>query len=320
MSFTDAFFAVRDEVRNWGRWGDDDRLGTLNLISNDAVAHAASLVRTGRRVSCALDLKHSGGVQIGQMHGRINPLHAMVKIHSPDLGDADGRGMVAHFSDDIVTMPLQAATHWDGLSHVSYDNTLYNGVPVSSINPTGGATVLGIENVRHLTGRGVLLDVCAAKGLDRLDSDHEVTGDDLDEAAEHGRVAMRPGDIVLLRTGRIQVFREMGALPYVTGPDADGTSPGPGFDAVRWFWRNDVAAVADDTYIFEVFPGPNWDDALGVHCLHVVDMGMTQGQNWDLEALAAACAEAGRYEFLLQANPEPFVGGCGSPVNPVAVL
>ena len=198
MSFSDAFYAVRDEVRNWGRWGDDDRLGTLNLITDDAVAHAASLVRTGRRVSCAVSLQHSGGVQIGQMHGRINPLHAMVKIHSPDLGDVDGRGSVPHFSDDIVTMPLQAATHWDGLSHVSYDNTLYNGVPISSINAMGGATVLGIENVRHLTGRGVLLDICAAKGLERLASDHEVTGDDLDEAAEHARVQMRAGDIVLL--------------------------------------------------------------------------------------------------------------------------
>ena len=74
------------------------------------------------------------------------------------------------------------------------------------------------------------------------------------------------------------------------------------------------------SYIFEAFPGPRWDDALAVHCLHVVDMGMTQGQNWDLEELSAACAAEGRYEFLLAANPEPFVGGCGSPVNPVAIL
>lgn len=320
MSFSDAFFATRDQVRNWGRWGDDDRLGTLNLISDSAVAHAASLVRTGRRVSCALGLNHSEGVQMGQMHGRINPLHSMVKINNPDLGDADGKALVPHFSDDIVTMSLQAATHWDGLSHVSYDNTLYNGVGVDSITAMGGATVLGIENVRHLTGRGVLLDFCAAKGVQRLESGYEVTDDDLDEAAEHGRVEILRGDIVLLRTGRMQLFREGGAMGYVMGPDSDASCPGPGMDAVRWFHRHDVAAAAADTYPFEVFPGPSWDDALAVHCLHVVDMGMTQGQNWDLEALAAACAEEGRYEFLLQANPEPFVGGCGSPVNPVAVL
>ena len=190
MSFSPAFFAVRDEVRNWGRWGDDDRLGTLNLITDSAVAHAASLVRTGRRVSCALGLQHTGGVQIGQMHGRINPLHAMVKINSPDLGDADGKGLVPHFSDDIVTMALQSATHWDGLSHVSYQNTLYNGVSTDTVTAVGGATVLGIENVRHLTGRGVLLDVCAAKGLQRLPSDYEVTRRRLGRS---GRFR-RPGD------------------------------------------------------------------------------------------------------------------------------
>lgn len=320
MSFSDAFFALRDEVRNWGRWGENDRLGTLNLISDSAVAHAASLVRSGRRISCALALQHSDGVQIGQMHGRINPLHSMVKINNADLGDADGKGLVPHFSDDIVTMPLQAATHWDGLAHVSYGDSLYNGVPVSSITSMGGATVLGIENVRHVTGRGVLLDVCASKGLQRLDSGYEITGDDLDEAAEHARVKILSGDVVLVRTGRMQILRESGAMAYVVGPDGDASSPGPGMDAVRWFHRHDVAAAADDTYAFEVFPGPNWDDALAVHCLHVVDMGLTQGQNWDLEALSTACAQEGRYEFLLQANPEPFVGGCGSPVNPVAVL
>lgn len=320
MSFSPAFYAVRDEVRNWQRWGDDDRLGTLNLITAEAVIHAASLVRTGQRVSCALDMQHQGGVQIGQMHGRINPLHAMVKINSPDLGDADGRGLVPHFSDDIVTMALQAATHWDGLSHVSYERTLYNGISVDTITAMGGATVLGIENVRHLTGRGVLLDIPAAKGLPSLASDHEVTPADLDEAAEFGRVEMRQGDIVLLRTGRMQVFRELGAVHYVTGPDRDGTSPGPGLEAVRWFHRHDIAAMADDTYIYEVFPGSSWDDALAVHCLHVVDMGMTQGQNWDLEQLSQVCAGEGRYEFLLAANPEPFVGGCGSPVNPVAIF
>ncbi len=320
MSFSPAFFAVRDRVRNWGRWGDDDRLGTLNLIDDAAVAHAASLVRTGQRVSCALDLQHQGGVQIGQMHGRINPLHAMVKINSADLGDADGKGLVPHFSDDIVTMPLQAATHWDGLSHVSYERTLYNGVSIDTVNPTGGATVLGIENVRHLTGRGVLLDIPAARGLARLPSDCEITGADLDDAAERAGVQMLPGDVVLLRTGRMQVLREMGATEYVAGPDQDGTSPGPGLEAVEWFHDHDVAAVAGDTYIGEVFPGPSWDDALAVHCLHVVDMGMTQGQNWDLEKLSTVCADAGRYEFLLAANPEPFVGGCGSPVNPVAVF
>lgn len=316
MGFDASFYEIRDEVRNWGRWGDDDRLGTLNLITDDVVARAAGLVRTGRRISLALPLSHAGP-QLGQIPGRVNPLHTMISIDHADLG---GGPDSPHFSDDVITMACQAGTHWDGLSHVSYDGTLYNGVPTSTITARSGSEVLGIENVRHLTGRGVLLDVARATGVERLEGGQEVTGEMLDAAAEWAGVAVEPGDIVLIRTGWITVFLAEGPRPYVLGPDGMGSSPGPGMASARWFRRHDVAAVADDTYIFEVFPGPSWDNALALHCLDVVDIGLTQGQNWHLEELAEACVELGRHEFLLQANPEPIVGGCGAPVNPVAVL
>jgi len=319
MSFSPAFYEIRDRVRNWGRWGDDDQLGTLNLITDEIVVDAARLVETGHRISCALDLGPKG-VQAGQMQGRVNPQLTMVKIDSPDLGDEDGAGRVPHFSDDVVTMALQAGTHWDGLAHVSYDGTLYNGHPVTTITAAAGATTLGIENVRHLTGRGVLLDVAAAQGVERLQPGREITPAELDAAAEHGRVEIRAGDIVLIRTGHMRLFHEQGAEPYGLGPDRDGKTPGPGMDAAVWFRDHDIAAVATDTYVFEVFPGRSWDDALALHCLDIVDIGLTQGQNWDLEGLSTTCAEAGRHEFLLSANPEPFVGGCGSPVNPVAIF
>ena len=319
MSFNALFHEVADEVRNWGRWGDDDRIGTLNLITDEAVAAAASTISTGQRVPLAIDLK-SDGVQMGQIPTRINPVHVMGTIDHPDLGDPDGNAMVPHFSDDMVTMGLQAATHWDGLSHVSYDHNLYNGVPSSSITARGGAEVLGIEHVRTVVGRGVLLDVPGSKGLGRLSDGHEITGADLDEAAEWAGTEIHSGDIVLIRTGRIQLYFEAGAQPYTAGENATGESPGPGIDAVRWFHHNDIAAAATDTYIFEVFPGPDWDNALAVHCLAIVDMGLTQGQNWNLEELATVCNDHGRHEFLLAANPEPFVGATGAPVAPVAVF
>jgi kynurenine formamidase len=319
MSFNALFHEVAEEVRNWGRWGDDDRLGTLNLITDEVVATAAATVRSGRRVPLAIDLKHDG-VQIGSIPTRINPVHVMGTIDHADLGDPDGLAMVPHFSDDMVTMGLQAGTHWDGLSHVSYNHTLYNGVPSSTVTARGGAEVLGIEHVRTLVGRGVLLDLPAAKGLGRLPDDHEITGTDLDEAAAWAGTEIRSGDIVLVRTGRLQLYFDISAMAYTVGENSTGESPGPGLDAVRWFRRHDVAAVANDTYIFEVFPGPDWDNALAVHCLTIVDMGLTQGQNWNLEGLSSVCAEHGRYEFFLAANPEPFVGGTGSPVAPVAVF
>ncbi len=319
MSFNERFHEVSSEVRNWGRWGDDDRIGTLNLITDDVVKEAAATITTGERVSLAIDLGPHGP-QVGHVPGRVNPIRGMNYIDNPDLGDPDGDGMVPHFSDDHVTMGLQAATHWDGLSHVSYNRQLYNGVPVSTVTARDGATVLGIENVRTIAGRGVLLDVAASRGEEEVAGGVELTGDDLDAAAEWAGVEIRSGDIVLIRTGRIRQFIQGGAMAYSLGPNGDGSSPGPGLDAVRWFRRHDVAAVASDTYIFEVFPGPEPENMLAVHCLAIVDMGLTQGQNWDLEALAETCGRHGRHEFFLVANPEPFLGGCGSPVSPVAIF
>ncbi|MEM7142809.1 MAG: cyclase family protein [Actinomycetota bacterium] len=319
MSFNAFFHEVAAEVRNWGRWGADDRIGTLNHITDEARAAAAASVEHGRAISLAIELKHDG-VQIGQIPTRINPVHVMGTIDHPDLGDPDGDAMVPHFSDDMVTMGLQAGTHWDGLSHVSYGHKLYNDIPASTITARDGSTELGIEHVTTLVGRGVLLDIAASKGVDRLADDHEVTGADLDAAAEWAGVTIQPGDIVLIRTGRMLLYLNEGPHPYTMGGGGDASSPGPGIDAVRWFHRHDIAAAATDTYMFEVFPPPDWDNVLAVHCLAVVDMGFTQGQNWHLEELSAVCRELGRHHFLLEATPEPFKGATGAPVNPVAIF
>ena len=285
-------------------------MGTLNLITDDAVAAAAGLVTTGRRLSLAYPLRHDG-IQAGAIPGRVNPLHTMTAINEANLGDPDGFCS----SDDVVTMALQAGTHWDGLGHVSYGGTLYNGVPAESVTARG-STVLGIEQVSSLTGRGVLLDVAGARGVERLGGGEVISAADLDGAAERAGVDIRPGDIVLIRTGWMQVLHGGDRDTYTGFTEG---SPGPGLEAVEWFHHHDVAAVATDTYIFEVFPSEDPDAMLAVHLLDIVDMGLTQGQNWDLEELSADCASDGRYAFLLEASPQPFVGAVGSPVNPVAV-
>ena len=132
-----------------------------------------------------------------------------------------------------------------------------------------------------------------------------------------GGVEVRAGDIVLVRTGRMGIYHESGGMAYCLGPGQDGSNAGLSLSTVPWFHERDVAAVANDTLTFEVYPSE--DVNLAVHMLHVVDMGLTQGQNWDLEALSADCAGDGIYEFFLAATPEPFVGSVGSPVAPVAI-
>ncbi len=303
-----AFHDIAKRVNNWGRWGDGDEIGTLNLITDEVVRRAAEEVRTGRRVPLALPLRQDG-VQTGMMPGRVNPLHAMVQINQEIFGP----GTVA-CSDDAVTMGLQAATHWDALTHVSHSGRLYNGRPADTITAHGGAEFSGIDKARHIVSRGVLLDVARAHGRDRLDGSHAVTPEDLDAAEELAGTRVRAGDIVLVRTGQVQV--------YLAGDKEAYGYPSPGLSirTPEWFHARDVAAVANDTLTFEIFPPEIEDLWLPVHALDLVEMGMIQGQNWNLEKLSTACGQTGRYAFLLSAMPEPFVGATGTPVAPVAIL
>ncbi|CCK29356.1 cyclase [Streptomyces davaonensis JCM 4913] len=308
MSLPDAFHEIAKRVNNWGRWGADDELGTLNLITDDVVREAAACVRSGRRIALALPLSQDG-VQTGMIPGRINPLHVMVQINQ----ELFGPGTVA-CSDDAVTMGLQAGTHWDALTHVSHSGRLYNGRPASGITAHGGASFAGMATARHIVSRGVLLDVARARGVERLDGGHAVTPEDLEAAEEFAGTRVRAGDIVLVRTGQMRVFLAGDKHGY------GYPSPGLSIRTPEWFHARDVAAVANDTLTFEIFPPEIEDLWLPVHALDLVEMGMPQGQNWNLEELSTACGQEGRHTFLLSATPEPFVGATGAPVAPVAML
>ncbi|MFI8941264.1 cyclase family protein [Streptomyces syringium] len=308
MPLPSEFHEIAKRVNNWGRWGTADEIGTLNLITGAVVRAAAATVTTGRRVPLALPLRQDG-VQTGMIPGRVNPLHTMVAVN----WEMFGPDTIAT-SDDTVTMGLQAGTHWDALPHVSHSGKIYNGRPAASITAHGRAAFSGMEKAGAVVSRGVLLDVARARGTERLDGGHIVTPEDLDAAQELAGVTVRAGDIVLVRTGQIQQYlagaREAYAFP----------SPGLSIRTPEWFHARDVAAVANDTLTFEAFP-PEFENLwLPVHALDLVEMGMLQGQNWNLEELSEACAEENRYAFLLSATPEPFMGGTGAPVAPVAIL
>ena len=308
MAMSEAFAELAQRVRNWGRWGDDDERGTLNLLTPDATRRGVERIRSGRTLSLALPLS-ADGPQTGLIPGRVNPLRTMVAINSPLTADRDAFAT----SDDVVVMGLQAATHWDALAHVSYEGRLYNGFPAGAVD-VAGAKRCGIDKVGAIAGRGVLLDVARAKNLDRLDAGYAITAEDLDAAEELARTQVVEGDVVLVRTGQLQRFHRGDRMGYAF------PSPGLSTMTVPWLHARGVAAVATDNLTLEVFPGEREDTVLPVHLLHLVDMGLTQGQNFDLEELSEVCAEAGAYDFFIEASPEPFVSGLGGPVNPVVVL
>jgi len=310
----ERFVEIAARVRNWGRWGPDDQLGTLNLVDEAARLRAAATVRTGQAVALGLPLSEEEGIQVGVVPGRVNPRRTMIAVDEPLSADPEW----IRSSEDVVSLALQCATHWDSLAHVSYGGVIYNGFPASSVT-AGGAGRCGIHLVRTLVTRGVLLDVARAQGVDVLAPGHPVSPEDLDAALELAGVELAPGDVVLVRTGQM-VHLHLGDgvaerdLVAYTWP-----TPGLTMATAEWFHARDVAAVATDTLPLEVFPGEEEDTYLPVHLLHLVEMGMTQGQNWVLDGLAEACAADGNYDFLLDATPLPFTGGLGSPLNPVAL-
>jgi kynurenine formamidase len=306
-----AFTEVAARVRNWGRWGPDDEIGTLNLIDDAARRRGAASVVSGQAVALGLPLSEADGIQLGFVEGRVNPTRTMVHVNKPVGPDP---GFIA-FSEDVFSMATQAATHWDALAHASHAGHIYNGYPASTVTAEGGATRCGIHRAGAVVSRGVLLDVARALGREVLEPGYPIAPADLDAACELAHVDLDPGDIVLVRTGQmVHLEPERRDLVAYTWP-----SPGLTIETAAWFHAHDVAAVATDTLVFEVFPCQYEDAYLPVHVLHLVEMGLTQGQNWVLDPLSDACAADGRFTFLLDATPLPLVAGLGSPLQPVAL-
>jgi kynurenine formamidase len=306
-----VFTDMAARVRNWGRWGPDDEIGTLNLIDEAARLRGAAAVVSGRAFALGLPLSEAEGIQLGFVEGRVNPTRTMVQVNKP-VNDDQPEWVC--FSEDVLTLATQCATHWDALAHASYGGLLYNGYPASTVSADGAARC-GIHRLGAVVSRGILLDVARALGRDVLEPGHPIMPDDLDAAVALAGLALEPGDIVLVRTGQmVHLQPERRDLVAYTWP-----SPGLTIETAEWFHRHDVAAVATDTLVFEVYPSQHEDAYLPVHLLHLVEMGLTQGQNWVLDALAEDCVADGRYSFLLDATPLPLTQGLGTPLNPVAL-
>ncbi|MGH9113649.1 MAG: cyclase family protein [Acidimicrobiales bacterium] len=307
MSLPDHLRQLAAQVSNTGRWGDDDQRGTLNLIDTAAVLRGVAAARQGRVFSLAIPFDEDGP-QTGSIPGRDNPRREMLMVNTPFTGDPSDFCT----SDDQVAMGVQAATHWDALSHVSYEGRLYNGVDAGVIDE-GGAGRLGIDAYGPVVTRGVLADVARVHGVDHFDDGYAITGDDLDAAVAQAGLTVEPGDALVVRTGQMHFLRQ--------GDRSRFGDPSPGLStrSIEWVRDHDVAAVATDTLVFEVWPCEDPAVLLPVHMIHLVDMGLAQGQLWALDELAADCAADGQYEFLLCATPLPLTRSVGGPVAPTAV-
>jgi kynurenine formamidase len=287
------------KVSNWGRWGEDDQIGALNLITPAKRVQAAELVYEGTTVSCALPLNTTGSGE--------NPrpvVHLMV-----GAGDIERATSSADYF--AIAPHGMAHTHLDALCHIFYRGQMYNGRPASRVT-SAGALANSIEAGKDgIVSRGVLLDIPRALGREYLDAGEAIYVEDLEaaEASMHARV--EEGDILLVRTGRHVRREKEGAAQGIAGLHAS---------TLPWLHARGVAVLGCDG-ISDVTPsGMEGGMGLPIHMIAIPAMGVHLIDNMALDDLAAACDRLDRYEFMLTLAPLKLLRGTASPVNPIALF
>ena len=282
---------------NWGRWGPDDELGTLNHITDDARSRGARSVRTGRSVSLAMPidpvlLAGGGPVPSGPVL-MPTPVQQMMNYNPAPPAYTDIL---------IVNTHHVEMTHIDAFVHIPVDGKIYPGIPVAEA-VSGGRAHRGTTSAfaSGITTRGVFLDLAPGG---RVEPGRLVTAEDFDAAERRAGLQVEPGDALVVRYGWIlrRDFRE--------------PLPGPSIDVVRWLDERQVSIYLSDV----VDRAPVDNAPLPMHEVALARLGMPIIDVAEVEGLARACAQANRSEFLFALGPMPVLGATGIPVNPLAIF
>lgn len=298
------------ELSNWGRWGEQDRLGTLNLITPDVRRRAVGLVRDGISVSLAADMDAADPdpLHLGTVLQRYMQLDV-----SGELGEKSVK--MKGYREYIGVIPHGSHTHLDGLGHVSWDGKMYNNFSADSIDTINGSTELSmhVAETGFIT-RGVLLDIPAFRGVPWLEPGDAIGPDELDAAEKEQGLTVGTADALLVYTGNFE-------RTAAGGLDSRGHTPGLSAACLPWLRQRDISMIGGDQ-INDVIPSGYDDPDLRapIHSGALIMIGLWLLDNARLGDLAKACRTRSRWEFLFTMLPWRMVGVTSSPVNPVATF
>jgi len=274
------FERVFEAVKNWGRWGPDDQIGTLNFVTPEKIRAAVAEVRSGRRVSLA--------IPINKVAGPDNPnpaLHLVIQAHDIDIGSGGLR-----FALDYLGMACHGDchTHMDALCHISYDGLTYNGKAAQEVVTSRGATTLDVTAyAKGLITRGVLLDVPRFRGVRWLEPGDAVTRAELEACEQAEGVRLEEGDALLFRTGHHRRRLELGPWRNDPPPLGEGRA-GLHVDTIPWMHERKIAAFLPDGD-GEAVPSTVDGMVYPIHPLQIVAMGLLAADSLQIEDLATAC-------------------------------
>lgn len=307
---------LKDCPKNWGKWGEDDEVGSLNYLTAEEVLRGVQHVKQGKVFPIQIKIGDPKGDPVWP--GRRAAERLMILDEASwDNGDGPAFPGGLHYADDFITAFLQGSTQYDALGHVWYDGQLYNGYDArTTVGGLRKASVLPIAE-KGVVGRGVLLDMARFRGKEMLEKGETYDHNDLLACAEKQGVTIEKHDIILIRTGFLKLYHEVPPHEFYDGFNEPGLTFSK--ELVQWFADTEVPNLVTDTIANEVTYEPGTGVALPLHCALMRNLGIAFTEICDMEALAADCAEDGQYAFLYVAAPLKVVKATGSPVNPVVV-
>jgi kynurenine formamidase len=287
-------------LSNWGRWGTDDRLGALNLITDEKRLRAASLVRQGMSISLSRDaIKERVGVSAPFNH---------VMVESGETSGADSAGDV--FS---VQYHGYTQTHLDALCHIFHGEHMFNGVSKATVTRQGAAQMSVLNMKQGIFTRGILMDIPRALNKTYLNAADAIYPEHLDLWLKKTGAHVENGDALIVRTGRWAREETEGRW------DIESGSAGLHACCLPWLKRHDIALLASDL-ASDLMPSQIEGVRMPIHLIAVAAMGVPIIDNCDLERLGMYASEQRRWDFLFVASPLAVPGGTGSPINPLAVF
>lgn len=299
----DEFNQLFQALSTWGRWGETDQLGALNLLTPERVAAAAGLVQDGVTITMSWPMQREATAS--------NPEPAELRMmFEPDQATS---GMVVAKDYVGVHYHGDTHTHLDALCHIGYEGLLYNGMSTDVIT-SHGAAADSVELVKDgLVGRGVLLDIPGVRSVPWLEPGDSIFRDDLEMAEAEQGTTVREGDVLLIRTGHARRLDELG--PWDTPNHKAGLHP----TAMTFVADRGVSVLGSDGNS-DAAPSCTEGVEFPIHVLALTAMGVWLLDYVRFEELLAACRQAGRWEFLFVAAPLRITGGTGSPINPLAIF
>lgn len=307
---------LKNAPKNWGKWGPDDEVGSLNYLTPDVVVKAAATIRSGKVFTLQVKMANPEGDPVWPGRSGAIRVNVMDEGHWIAGKGAHFDGGV-HYADDYMTCFPQGSTQYDALGHVWCDGQIWNGYDAkTTIGGLAKASILPLAE-RGIVGRGILLDIARWRGKEVLDVAETFTHEDLMACAKAQGTEILPRDILIVRTGWIAKFYKVSREEFYGNFIEPGLTYSP--ELVQWFHDMEIPNLVTDTIANEVTVDPVSGVVLPLHNALMRNLGVTLTEIAWLDDLAADCAADGQYTFLYVAAPLKIVNGAGAPVNPVVI-